>query len=377
MNKKTNPRNSLLNDEVLNLSVKPVKDMIELNSAPNAKYNDKTISYHLLNACACQTSVNQVSDICVDAPSEGTIRYRLRNLKLDKLQQDLNDKLKIHALKTVPMKFNTWAIDFVDIPFYGKEKNKGDTIKTKPRQGTSRFYAYATIYLILNNKRYTLAVKYIQKGDALKDTVDFLINEITTIGFKIKGLYLDKEFFTVDVINYLINTETPFIIPCVKRGPSGGIRKLLKGRKSYSTEYTMRSKENEATFQVNVVVKYSKGKYGRNGLEHFAYTIYNMNIPVKNTFKEYRKRFGIESSYRLMNQARPRTSTKKPVLRLLYIGLSLLLTNIWIYIQWTRLSLPRQGGRQPVNWTFKTMLRQINRITEDQLGFSNKIIIKN
>jgi putative transposase len=32
---------------------------------------------------------------------------------------------------------------------------------------------------------------------------------------------------------------------------------------SYFTNYTMRSKEDEATFQVNVVVKYSNGEYGR------------------------------------------------------------------------------------------------------------------
>jgi putative transposase len=76
-----------------------------------------------------------------------------------------------------------------------------------------------------------------------------------------------------------------------------------------------------------------------------------------------------------MNQARIRTSTKNPVLRLLYVGLSFLLVNIWIYIQWTYLSMPRQGGRQPVTWTFKTMLKQINRITEEKLGFNNSITI--
>ena len=307
--------------------------------------------------------------------SEGTIRYRLRDIDLDDTQQALNDKLKSHAVKTVPRKYNVFAIDFVNIPYYGREKNSGDTIKTKPKQGTSRYFAYASIYLILNNKRYTLALKYVRKGETLKDTVDFLINEIETFGFKIKGLYLDKEFFTVKVINYLQNRKTPFIIPCVKRGPSGGIRKLFKGKKSYSTDYTMRSKENDAIFQVNVIVKYSKNKYNRQGLKYFAYAVYNMNLHIKNTFKEYRKRFGIESSYRLMNQARIRTSTKKPVLRLLYIGLSLLLVNIWIYIQWTYLSIPRQGGRQPITWTFQTILRQINRKTEEKLGFDNKITI--
>jgi len=51
------------------------------------------------------------------------------------------------------------------------------------------------------------------------------------MGFKIKGLYLDREFFTVEVINYLQERNTPFIIPCVLRGRSGGIRNLFVGRK--------------------------------------------------------------------------------------------------------------------------------------------------
>ena len=56
------------------------------------------------------------------------------------------------------------------------------------------------------------------------------------------------------MINYLQNRKTSFIMPCVKRRPSGGIQNILTGNKSYSTEYTLRSKENKATFQVNVLV---------------------------------------------------------------------------------------------------------------------------
>jgi len=375
MTKQNTPHRELLNDEVLNLSVNVISDMLDLGSSPNTVYNDKTIIYHILNAAVSRTSISNVSNICVDSPSEGTIRYRTRNIDLDDIQQKLNEKFKTHAIKSVCIKWNEFAIDFTNIPYYGEEKNSGDTIKTKPKLGTSRFFTYASIYLILRNKRYTLAIKYIRKGDTLKDTVDFLIKEIQSIGFKIRTLYLDREFYTVEVIDYLISMDAPFIIPCVKRGPSGGIRKLLTGKKSYSTEYTMRSKDNEVTFQVNVVVKYSKGKYKENGIKHFAYAVNNINIPIKNTFKKYRKRFGIESSYKLMNQARTHTSTKKPELKLLYIGLSLLLVNIWIYIQWTHLSTPRQGGREKTTWTFKTMLKQINRATEEKLGFKNSIII--
>ena len=73
----------------------------------------------------------------------------------------------------------------------------------------------------------------------------------------------------------------------------------------------MRSQDGEATLQVNIVVKYSKCKYKSKGIKYFAYATYGMDLPISKTFKEYRKRFGIESSYKLMNQARARTSTKK------------------------------------------------------------------
>ena len=49
MIQKNTPRAMLLNDEVLNLSMKVIKDMLGLDSAPNAEYSDEMVVYHLLN----------------------------------------------------------------------------------------------------------------------------------------------------------------------------------------------------------------------------------------------------------------------------------------------------------------------------------------
>ena len=279
-NKKT-PHKIILNSDVLSFSVKVIDDMLGLKSASNVVYSDRTIVCHLLNAASAKTSISNVSDLCELAPSEGTIRYRFRNIELNELKQSLNETLQIHAPKIIPRKQIDLAIDYHNNPFYGVEENDGDTIKTQPKQGTSRFFAYATIYVILKNKRFTLAIKPIRKGNSLKDTVDFLIKEIRKAGFKIKTLFLDREFYNVKVINYLMKRNTSFIMPVVKRGSSGGIRELLIGKKSYSTYYIMRSKEDEATFQVNVAVKYSKRKYGRSGAKHFGYAVNNVDIDVK------------------------------------------------------------------------------------------------
>jgi putative transposase len=236
--------------------------------------------------------------------------------------------LKEHILKTLPSRPLIFAMDFTLIPYYGDAENDGDIVKAKAKKGTNNFFAYATVYTILRNRRYTLAVKHVRKGESLTDVIDFLLDEITGAGLKISRLYLDREFYTIDVITHLKAREMPFIIPCVARGKSGGIRALLKDRKSYSTTYTMRSGKKEATFHVNVVARYYRGKWNRHGMEYFAFAVSGIGIPVGKTHKEYRRRFGIESSYRLMNAARARTTSRSPILRLIYIAFGFLLMNI-------------------------------------------------
>jgi len=126
--------------------------------------------------------------------------------------------LKDKVIETLPLRALTFAIDFVFIPFYGKEEGEVNTIKSDAWKGTTLFFVYAPIYVILRNKRYTLAVKYIRKGESSKGTIDFILDEVEQPGFKIKELYLNREFFTVEVINYLQETQLPFIMHCVLRG---------------------------------------------------------------------------------------------------------------------------------------------------------------
>ncbi len=359
----------LKTQRILNLTVKTVLGLLNLDARPNSVYSGKQILHHILSACTSQTSVNQVSEFNDQAPSEGTIRDRLKGLELAEVQKKVHLMLQKTVLRTLPRIPLKFAIDFNEIPFYGEEANEGDTHKSRAKKGTTRFFVYSTIYVIQSNKRYTLAVKYVRKGEKLTDVIDFLLCEVAGIGLKVRCLFLDREFYTIDVINYLQEREVPFIMPCVQRGRSGGIRNLLVGKKSYSTMYTMSSGGKQASFQTHVVVKYSKGKYRRIGARRFAYAVYAVDLPVHRTFHEYRKRFGVESSYKLKNLALPRTSTKNPVIRLLYAGLAFLLVNVWIYVQWMFLSERRKGGRTPVYWPFKAMLRQLLRTLDDLLGF--------
>ncbi len=94
----------------------------------------------------------------------------------------------------------------------------------------------------------------------------------------------------------------------------------------------------------NTAKKLKKCCSGKNIRYHLAYAVYKVNISLDYIYQDYRKRFGIESSYRLKNFCRIRTTTKNPIIRLLFVGISFLLVNIWIYILWLKISHPRRGG---------------------------------
>jgi putative transposase len=82
-----------------------------------------------------------------------------------------------------------------------------------------------------------------------------------------------------------------------------------------------------------------------------VYVLLNLaEIPLRTIRKRYRRRFGIESSYRLLEQVRGRTTARNPALRFLWMGLALLIGNIWIALHWRYLrrrgSGPRRVARQ-------------------------------
>jgi putative transposase len=129
---------------------------------------------------------------------------------------------------------------------------------------------------------------------------------------KPRRLYLDRGFDNNGVVAYLKTQPFPSFIALTIRGKEGGTRRaLLKGRQSYRTTCTRRSqKYGNQTLAVVVVCKYSKGRYGRQGAYHFAYLIIgSLKMDPPQVFEVYRRRFGIETSYRLLNSMRARTTS--------------------------------------------------------------------
>jgi hypothetical protein len=147
----------------------------------------------------------------------------------------------------------------------------------------------------------------------------------------------------------------------------GGTRQLLKGRKSYGTRYTLNSTQYGCvTCQMRVVCNYHKGSKGKHGIQYSLYVVHRVTVALHQLHHHYKDRFGIETSYRLKNQCRIRTTTKNPVTRLLFVALAFILVNLWVYLLWYYVSRTQRGGRvvYPKIFSLKTMLEFLCQAVE-------------
>jgi len=132
--------------------------------------------------------------------------------------------------------------------------------------------------------------------------------------------------------------------------------------------------------QVCVKCRNLRGERGQRGRQALVYAYGGGLVPgsyrwVKET---YRSRFAIETTYRQLGQARIRTSTRDPLLRLLYVAEALLLRNVWVWLHWQVLAERRVGHRRvdTNRLPFRAMLLWLQHWAEPCLGVRDGVQAK-
>jgi putative transposase len=64
-----------------------------------------------------------------------------------------------------------------------------------------------------------------------------------------------------------------------------------------------------------------------------VYVLIHLDWSAKKAQQRYRRRFGIESSYRQLGPVRAHTNSRNVALRFFYLALALLLLNVWTYLR--------------------------------------------
>ena len=237
------------------------------------------------------------------------------------------------------------AIDFHDEPFYGKqEATRALTCSGQAKKGTTHFMRIATAYVIWRQVRLTLAVHFVLPDEETLDILKKLLERLKKLGFSAKVLYLDKGFAATSIITYLkTDVQQPAIIANPIRGKTGGTRSLCRGRSSYISTYTF-TNGTEATLAMKASLV--PGKTGKRRQKWLSFIIILLDWPPDEVYQAYRRRFGIECSYRILRRLRATTTSRNPSLRFFLLGLGLILTNTWVFLRWEFARLEAPGPRR-------------------------------
>jgi hypothetical protein len=306
--------------------------------------------------------------------------------EIAELERRLNRSLATNLPKALRSKSRKIAIDLTLIPYHGQPlHDKKEIYRSAPKSGTTHFHAYATAAVVHKGHRYTLALTRVEYGEKMKPIVQRLLAIVRRQRVKVRFLLLDKGFFSVEVISYLKRTGVGFIIPAMARGrkPKGrqkatGLRDLKKKPNGYYRHtLTGKVQGNPRSTHVTICVaskSYTHKKTGKRRSKKLLFVVWKVRLTPQAIRETYRTRFGIETSYRQMNEARIKTCTRDPRLRLLFVGIALVLRNVWVWLHF-KLAKGKWSNEPQVFLEllrFREMLLWITEVIGPLLGAGRK-----
>ena len=352
-----------------------LEEQVRLPRSPVAHYGLAEIFSVLLYAAAHRTTIEQACAALKDAPHPNTVRGTSIPVELTELEDQLNEALAHTLPKGFGRRPLEVALDLKLVPYYGEPKGGEEDflLKGEPREGTSTFFGYASLYVIQKNRRFTLAVVAVRRSEGMVGVLCRLWAYWTSLGFGLCCLYLDRGFYSVAVLRWLQERELPFVMAAPKKGKRGGIAGLIACRGPGVWPHTVKSpKEGAIAVQVAVVGKYWQGRWKKQGRERYAFVIHRFPFALSALWEKYRRRFGIESSHRVWEQARARTASTRVGLRCLLIGIAVVLHNLWVWLKWAAVSRPQRGRGGRKVWVkglrFMRLLFFLARAIERRLG---------
>ena len=353
---------TIRSEQVLKAFMEIVRPNLPLD-LKHTRITVKDILYALAYANVHRLSIEAACLELAGAPSGNRLREVLAEALPDRptLQRALNRMFRqqLHpSLLKGKRTFNI-AIDLTLIPYHGQPyQDEKELVRGEPKSGTTHFHGYATVSIVRDNRRYVVALRFVEYGEQMAVIVRWLLKRLKALKLRLRRVFLDKGFCSKPVFKVLNQHHLSYVIPIPVRGKSGGVRRLFQGQ-SRTTPCTFHSpKYGEYTVQAVVVQRYSKGRYSRHSRKWFAYAV--SGLPTRmfpaQVFELYRQRFGIETSYRQMNLMRARTSTRNPAIRLLLIGLAFVLFNLYITLRQIAASAPK-SPRQPTKHFWLSLRR--------------------
>lgn len=232
------------------------------------------------------------------------------------------------------------AIDKHLIGRFDKHPNMHNMIFSKPKNGTFCFNGLATINCTFEGSRACLGAVIVRRIDELEDIVSRLVGVCIRNGVRIRILNMDREFFTVNVMNVLKSLNIRFIMPTTRtKTVKTTIKEFEAGKRDAISQHFITSGYDKSEGVFTLIMVNGLNKKGKRVIHTFA-----TNMPVDEACEfecggivgadafaeQYKNRWSIETGYRCLEDIRPKTTSRNESIRVMLLFMPILLFNAWI-----------------------------------------------
>ena len=222
----------------------------------------------------------------------------------------------VNQLKVKGLRFKNVALafDWHDEPYYGKPVP--GMVGTQPKRGTCYAFSFLTASILTPGRRLVVCIVPLSSREGLSKLVLGLIARIQRRVKGIRYVAFDNGFQSSELMLELQKRQVPFILPLRDTGKLERRRRWMRYAKrfSYRTE--------GVTVDV-VEAQDEKGQY-------FLAT--NIAASPNRILRLYKRRWGIETSYRKIREFLPKTTSRSWIVRIFNFIFACLIYNAWVVL---------------------------------------------
>ena len=253
------------------------------------------------------------------APTSETLLGYIKNMTCDEMlgnaEAQIECCVKQLRIKALRLKDVAVAFDWHDQPCYGKPVPA--MVGTQPKRGTCYAFSFLAASILTPRRRLVLCVVPLTSGEGLPTLVLALIKRIQRRVGRIGYVAFDNGFQDSELVKELQKRCIAFILP---------LRDTVKLKRRwrwmrYARRFNYRTKGVELD-----VVEAQDAK----GRKYFLAT--NIAAPPKRILSFYKRRWGIETSYRKIGEFLPKTTSRSWAIRIFYFIFACLIYNAWVVL---------------------------------------------
>jgi hypothetical protein len=291
---------------------------------------------------------------------------------LDRLTDGLVDALYRFGPRARRRRAWVVAIDEHRTPFYGDRSAAGVTGGQKKR-GTKYAYGYATAVLVHHRRRFTVGLVALTGSAKPHAVVGALLAQMDARGLSLRGVVLDSGFDSGETLLLLQGRGLSYTVPLRRKGNGDNRRNAVWALDAGAVaEVEWKTDPTRKRVRTRAVVVRRPGETDKKVYAFGGWGAGRARSEARRARlarRWYRKRFGIETSYRQMNECKARTTKKDIGYRLLLVGLALLLRQVWV---WLTAQVAAARGLRPTTWVADLGLARMGEWLADLLKHKYK-----